>query len=351
MPRPTAVLISDVHYNIQTLPIADKAMRLAIAKANELDVPLIVAGDLHDTKANMRAECVNAMLDTLKLAYRPHYDEYGSNNWETKRALVLVGNHDKINEKSNLNALEFLSDVTELVDMPRFTNAVTAKGYSLELIPYQSNPDDFRARVRKIDKKSIIICHQGITGSKSGEYIQDHSAINPEDVAGRRVISGHYHQRQTIALPDGGTWDYIGNPYTLNFGEADDPEKGFQILMNDGSLEFVPTNLRRHHILEVSCLDPEAEFTGRPDDLLWVKVSGPSDELAKYTKDVIANQLGITQGFRLDMIPTDSTSPLEQTKELPQDELFDSIIDSLTDADNSRKARLKALWKDLVTKE
>ena len=62
MKIPTAVLISDVHYSLQTLPLADKVMRMAIDKANSLGVPLIVAGDLHDTKANMRAECVNAMI-------------------------------------------------------------------------------------------------------------------------------------------------------------------------------------------------------------------------------------------------------------------------------------------------
>ena len=63
--NPVAILISDVHYNINTLKLADAAMQMAIDEANKLSVPLIVAGDLHDTKANLRGECVNAMLSTF----------------------------------------------------------------------------------------------------------------------------------------------------------------------------------------------------------------------------------------------------------------------------------------------
>ena len=80
MANPRAVLISDVHYNLQTLPLADAAMRQAIQKANELQVPLIVAGDLHDTKANLRGECINAMLETFNTCEQDIY--------------FLIGNHD-----------------------------------------------------------------------------------------------------------------------------------------------------------------------------------------------------------------------------------------------------------------
>ena len=92
--------------------------------------------------------------------------------------------------------------------------------------------------------------HQGIKKSGQSDII-DPTALHAEDVAGLRIISGHYHRRETIPLPDGSTIaSFIGSPYTLTFGEANDPEKGFQILYDDGSLEFVPTNLRKHVIIE-----------------------------------------------------------------------------------------------------
>ena len=64
--HPIAVLISDVHYNLQNLKVADAAMNLAIDKALDLGIDLIVAGDLHDTKANLRGECVSVMRKTFK---------------------------------------------------------------------------------------------------------------------------------------------------------------------------------------------------------------------------------------------------------------------------------------------
>jgi len=187
---------------------------------------------------------------------------------------------------------------------------------------------------------NILIMHQGITGSNSGEYIQDKSAITKDDVAGMRVISGHYHARQTIELPDGGKWDYIGNPYTTNFGEANDPPKGFQILMDDGSLEFVPTNLRKHVVMELD-LSRYEQFVNNPnfgDDLVWLKVKGTKEQLANFKKPF---------DCRLDLIPLDTVTQAS-AQNLTQTELLDQLIDSLTNTSDESKARLKQTWKDLV---
>lgn len=187
-----------------------------------------------------------------------------------------------------------------------------------------------------------------------GDYIQDKSAIRPEDVAGRRVISGHYHARQTIQLPDGGSWDYIGNPYTLGFGEANDPEKGYQILMADGSLTFVPTFLRRHKRFEMEVLHLcSVAKEVRPGDIVWVRISGPISRLSTLSRATVADKLELTGAFRLDLIPdevrVDTQSGHENTQ-AGQDEILDSLIDRLTNTSEDHKARLKGLWKDLNEK-
>lgn len=352
MSKPIAVLISDIHYNINTLPLADAAMRMAITKANDLDVPLIVAGDLHDTKANLRGECVNAMIETFDLMKNNTY--------------ILRGNHDSINEKSTQNSLSFLNraeietnDGTlpsiEVINYTRFTNNVAVKRNSLWFIPYQHDPAQFKKELKKVENGAVVICHQGITGSISGEYIQDKSAITKEDVAGFRVISGHYHTRQTIKLPEGGTWDYLGNPYTLGFGEANDPPKGFQVLMDDGSLEFVPTNLRKHKMWDIQYKDIKAEIVMLDEavnwkqDLLWIKIRGTKEELSGLTKDEVTSYFNMSQHpYRLDLIPTDTnTSTTTETAKLSDGALLDSLIDSLTNTSEEQKERLKTLWKDL----
>jgi DNA repair exonuclease SbcCD nuclease subunit len=363
--KPIAVLISDVHYNLQTLPLADAAMRQAISKANELDIPLIVAGDLHDTKANMRAECVNAMIETFNMCRTKCY--------------IIRGNHDALNEKSEAHSIGFLNRLGEVedldksnwdnyvsepavvvVDQPNFFNDLGAfNGNSVHLIPYHHDVSQLRKYLSTVDKGSTIIMHQGIQGSNSGEYIQDKSAITKEDVADFRVISGHYHARQDIKTgrPQKGAvglFSYVGNPYTLNFGEASDPEKGFQILMNDGSLEFVPTDLRRHCSFTCDTLflndTRKATLPGlKAEDLLWVKVLGSKEELLTVTKTKIANKLQLTQDFRLDLIPTDTeTQSPADTKQLTSGELLDKLIDSLSNTTDERKTRLKELWRKSV---
>lgn len=333
--KPIAVLLSDVHYSLQTLELADKSTRIAIDKANELQIPLIVCGDLHDSKANLRGECVNAMISTFKLL-------------KSREAWVLRGNHDALNEKSEEHSLNFLKPYAYIVEDPKLLLNL-GDGKIFNLIPYMHDVEELKKWLNKIPvTKCPIIMHQGLQGSNSGEYFQDRTALYPEDVAGRRIISGHYHARQDIPLPDGGMWSYVGNPYTLNYGEAKDPVKGFQVLYSDGSLEFIPTDLRSHIVVELKASDltkPASYTLIGENDLLKVKLSGTKIELATITKQQIAGYLGVTIPFKLELIYESDNVVVTNTTQ-PVEEIFDTMITSLgvTEVETNR---LKNLWKDL----
>lgn len=348
--KPKAVLVSDIHFSLNTLQEASLSMFHAIDKALDLEVPIIVAGDLHDSKANMRAECVNKMLDIFQ-----HAAEHTS-------VYIMVGNHDKINEKSVEHSLNFLKPHALIVN-----NTRKIKDLGLYLIPYFSDPDALRTELRLIPKGSTLIMHQGIIGSDSGEYIIDKSAINKEDVADFRVISGHYHKRQTIKTgrPQKGSvglWDYIGNPYSLGFGEANDPPKGFQILYDDGSLEFVPTNLRKHwkfdvkatynqeyNVVALSYQSSHHIYSIKEDDLVWLRVTGKQSDLKDLNKESIKEKLSLPSDFRLELIPDEVTTERQQDAvNLPKDQLLDKMIESLSNTSEEQKERLKTLWKLLL---
>jgi hypothetical protein len=329
--KPIAVLISDIHYSLPTLELADKSLKMAVHKANDLNVQLIIAGDLHDTKANLRGECVNAMIGTLSQASRLPY--------------ILIGNHDKINEKSEDHSLNFLHPHAEIIEDYSYIDTFSVIGTRIRLLPYFSDVEELKKITKSIPNDHIVIMHQGIQGSDAGHYIKDPTALAQADVAGLRVISGHYHRRQDITLPDGGLWSYIGNPYSLNFGEANDPEKGFRILNDDGTLDFVPTNLRKHVTVEYT--PDKREYSDRigPNDLVQVKVKGPKQWVSSITKQVITEITGIEQDFKLDLIPTDETIETEGLKNLSQVEVLDGLIDRLPE--HAAKDALKALWRSL----
>lgn len=340
MPNPIAVLISDIHFSVPTLELASQSLLKAQFKAKMLNVPLVIAGDLHDTKANMRAECVNKLKDMFSVVDAPD-------------TIVLVGNHDLCNERGKEHALNFLKPYATIIENPQ-TGYLNGK--EVMLIPYYSDVEALRVLLKDEDTPKTIIMHQGIEGSNAGDYIQDKSALKHEDVADFRVISGHYHSRQDIKTGRPrkgavGLWSYIGNPYTLNYAEANDLPKGFQILYDDGILEFIPTMLRRHVVYEIEFNKLET-YPGvgiaLQNDLLWVKLSGTKEQLSTITKAQVHKIIARPESFRLDLIPTDLPTNLSiNTQNLTQMEVLDSIIGSLSDTSEERKERLKDLWKNL----
>ena len=319
------------------MEIASRALSMAVDKSNSLDIPLVIAGDLHDTKANLRGECIKAIIGCLSKCVITPY--------------VIVGNHDKINEKSKDHSLEFLRQMSAIVDTPTDFNPY------VKLLPYYSDAQELKQYLKtSVNAGTIVIMHQGLTGSAFGEYIQDKSAITHDDVADFRVISGHYHTRQDIQTgrpkkDQIGMFSYIGNPYTLNFGEVKDPAKGFQILNSDGSLEFIPTNLRQHVVMDLTVeeLKSEAIFLGDDADLLWVKIRGTTDELKCLSKKSVALDLDITQPFKLDLVPTETkVSKDSEFKNQSQEQILDTMIDSLSNTEYSKKEKLKAMWKSFI---
>jgi DNA repair exonuclease SbcCD nuclease subunit len=343
MSEPIAVLISDVHFNVHTIELASLALRKAQFKAVMLKVPLVIAGDLLDTKAIIRAEVANRLIELLSVKDAPE-------------TIILVGNHDLINEKGKEHALNFLKPYATIIETIQTGHLC---GVAVDLIPYQADPTVILKYLQDIEgeaqevlleyehvlTKPMIIMHQGVQGSAMGDYIIDKSAVPKETFAGYRVISGHYHPRQDIVCPDGGLVSYIGNPYTLGFGEANDPEKGFQVLKNDGSLEFIPTSMRKHIIYDIAFGEPKTGSKHNPEDLVWIKFRGTKEQLSSFPKEKLIEGLEAAS-VKVDYIPLDQETQVPSKADtMSQSALLDNMIDSMTNTGDATKERLKALWR------
>ena len=119
-PKPKAVLGSDIHFDLSTLPLASKVTQMMIGKANELSVPLCILGDLHNSKANLRGECMNEMLRLFRqpMKYKP---------------FILIGNHDMLNEKGKGHSLGFLAPYSKIIDEVHYEETLSAT-----FIPYNN---------------------------------------------------------------------------------------------------------------------------------------------------------------------------------------------------------------------
>lgn len=335
-----AVLISDIHFNLTTLPLASAALKAALLKAEELQIPLIIAGDLNDTKAIIRAEVANAIISILKES--------------TVKIYILEGNHDKVNEKGSEHGLNYLRPYAKIVDEKY---VVFFKNTAVMFIPYQNNTETLKDLVKHKKTVKILIMHQGFLGAQMGDYIQDKSSIEPDLVKDFTVISGHYHRHQTLwskmayflRLPFGkGTITYIGSPYTITYGEANDGPKGFLILNEDGSFTREVLNLRKHIIKEytVSTLyQPVDNYN--PGDLVWLKVTGFRAELEVIDKKELGLKLFGHSNFKLDFYPLEEDRQVLQIKDMTDSELLDQIIDSGSES-VEEKLTLKDLWRKVL---
>lgn len=324
MVKPIAVCISDIHFNINTLPIASAALSAALKKAEELRIPLIIAGDLNDTKAIIRAEVANAIISILKNSKVKIY--------------ILAGNHDLVNEKGSEHGLNYLRPYAKIVDKPTF-------GFipNVFMVPYQSDIEKLKTLLSAFNPSLIWIMHQGFMGAQMGDYIQDKTSIDPELVKDFTVISGHYHRHQTL-----GTVTYIGSPYTITYGEANDGPKGFLILNEDGSFTREILNLRKHLILNrdlQTANNPVENYN--QGDLVWLKLTGPKVELDQLNKTKLGLKLFGHSNFKLDLFPIEENNQKQLKVQNQQDwEILDSIIDASAH-DDFVKEQLKALYREL----
>lgn len=287
--KPIFVIISDLHFTEQTLVEAEHSIMSALQKASDLKVPLVVAGDTLDAKNNMKATCVNKLIGLFS---------YGRDILNVKM-FVMVGNHDRINERyfnCMQHSLRFL--------MPYCTVVSTTYGIyeadspdNVVFISYCPDNEVLNKILKNIPPRARgrIVMHQGYTKAKFGHYINDKSAVPHESIKDFKVISGHYHEGQTISLDGYNSWTYIGNPYTLNFGEANHPDKGFAIVYEDFSMQRIPLyGLRKHVVDHLVVDDPTQLHTltsidSEEEDLIWVKLHGKKSVLDKITLEDIHN--------------------------------------------------------------
>lgn len=339
MSKPIAVITGDVHFTPATLELASVALRHARDKAFDLEVPLVLNGDTLDTKCVIRGEVANRLIDIFTEGPYPV-------------TFINTGNHDLFNEKGKESSLKFLKPYAGVIEEPRFIHQVKAW-----VLPYFGNIDELKATLSDIPKGCTIIMHQGVTSAAPGHYSHDKTAAPAEWFADYRVVSGHYHARQDVKCGpirkgNVGLFSYVGNPYSMSFGEANDPEKGYQILMDDGSLEFVPLGLRKHVVINVSwnlATKSWTDYSGplrNEADILWVKVEGPRSELSGISREFIAERLDF-KNFKLDLIPTDTPEGPSRVEGLTDEQVLDAAIDA-TNGSDEHKATLKSLWRQMV---
>lgn len=284
MSRTLFVAISDVHICLKHLEVSLQVLRTSLEHARSKDVPLVIAGDLNDTKAVMRSEWVKALIQLFK-------------EFADVRIHVLVGNHDLNNKNSSSHSLEFLQllENVKLHDQP---TSVSFMGVEFDLIPYMVHKEDFLEAING-SSVSKVICHQGFMGAFMGDYVVDESSVDPKELKDKEIVlSGHYHKHQWV----GDNIMYFGSPYTVNFGEHLQSKFYWEVEEVGEKIHPKPimTDVRRHIQLVWDGVMPSGDGLshepcyGKPRsyDLVKVILKGTKEFCLGIDEKVVRDYLG-----------------------------------------------------------
>lgn len=336
MSKPVCVITGDIHFTPSMLELASASVMKAKHHAIELGVPLVLNGDVLDGKAIIRAECSNRLIEIID---DPRLHIY-----------VNTGNHDLINEKSKESSLNFLWPFATVIREPEYIKCLESW-----VVPYFSDPTELSTWLLSVPKKGDrLIMHQGVQTAFLGHYVQDKTSLPPEAFQDFRVIASHYHRAQDIKcsrprIDAVGLFSYVGSPYTTSFAEANDGSKGFQVLYDNGSLELIPTNLRKHVIFEVEYSKEymQSDFNVSPGDIVWLKIRGLHSELDSLKAHDFRDMFSEASSFKLDKIYTDSVKIEKSLDKLTEADILDTMIEGTSESVDQKDA-LKKLWREIL---
>ena len=223
------LIIGDSHGKKFNLDRLESMLINSKELASDTDATVFL-GDLNDSKSIIRSE-----IQTLYMKY--------FSKWPNK-LIILVGNHDYHNAiECKEHSLEIFKNIKSenqiiIVDkMQQIDNMIFS--------PYYHETTKFKEDLSKFDSKYLFM-HQGVDGCLYSSGTPEQSDLKKKDLKRfTRVIGGHIHMHQVFD-----NIDFIGSPFTQNFGEAG--EKKFIAIFDKGSnkLDYMKTNIPQHIIIE-----------------------------------------------------------------------------------------------------
>lgn len=202
----------------------------------------------------------------------------------------IFGNHDITSTVTNSSILEVFEKYGHLVNSMQ---TYDLGNFTVNMSPFTKDP----SLVPTVNA-DYLFTHLNIIGFDlgGGRISGEEQQAFPVSMFSnyKMVFTGHYHKRQCI-----GNIQYIGAPYQLNFGDANDFNKGFEILnLEDGSREFIKYNgapkFKKYSYDELwDIIKNNKEKDGfLQNTLVKVVVDKKVDNLAKL-KTVLYNSFGV----------------------------------------------------------
>jgi exonuclease SbcD len=166
--------------------------------------------------------------------------------------VAIPGNHDKSDYKSEISYLDSFKHHPGFILFDTGGSPVPGicmLPYFLELDVYEQKMKLLKTIKNDYNHSknfNILITHVAVNGVKNNDGSKVQNEINEDLFDGfDKVLIGHYHNRSIVK----DKFHYIGSAFQHNFGEDD--EKGFTLVMDDGTLEFVKSDFKKFIKIEI----------------------------------------------------------------------------------------------------
>jgi len=244
--KPISLLFTDPHLTPSNIRVVEKLFLEAEQKAKELGISrIIVLGDIFESRNAQPLAVLNtfgAILEKISL-----------------EVIIIPGNHDKVDYKSEnsyLDEYKFHPNV-KIFRQYAFFHVENMKGLTFHFIPYFDEKTTYStylkeclSNIKDLNKtypteRHILFTHIAVNGVRNNDYNLVENDLNAKLFSPfETVFVGHYHNKSNV----GANVVYIGSPYPTNFGE--DNDKGFTILYDDGTIDFILREFVQFHTLE-----------------------------------------------------------------------------------------------------
>ena len=256
------MLINDIHASKDNIPEFhanwDEAVNLCI----ERNVPeIIVGGDLWLSRSSQTLSTLLAVRQAIIKATNLGID-----------ITLAEGNHDKVDQESLLGYSHIFSEYPYVSVIDDYTALDYGTNLTLYIMSYFPEDGSFEERLEYIvnndfdsSRHNVLYIHEGINGALATANDKELPSKIFKDFDS--VLVGHYHDRCKIK---GTNIEYIGSSRQHNFGE--DEEKGYTILFEDGSYEFVKNQANtRYKVMDLNIADVNSELL---EEISELKESG-----------------------------------------------------------------------------
>jgi len=240
--KPFAVFVTDVHLDRGNTGLVKDIFDQLISLCLERGVSnIICGGDVFTTRSGQPLECLSAWQEIL-----------GKLRDKSIVIDVIPGNHDKTDGNDECSYLDVYAGGSRYFRLHRVgsTEYFCNNSVRVDFIPYFGTErwmEEFEiGEGREFEDNElelkVLVTHMAFNGVRNADGSEVSDGIAPAVVKDYDVvICGHYHDRSVV----GRNIHYVGSAYQNNYGEGI-VDKGFAVLYEDGSIEYVQSRFPRY---------------------------------------------------------------------------------------------------------